>query len=222
LAGAGSSYAITSATLGDAATYRVVVTNSLGSVTSDAAVLTVRPASSIQLMDGATVLSEVYLGYMMWHGHGRHRDFDGDGKADISLAEHDDRRRSLWLMNGTHFREGVDLGIYATAWSIAGTGISTATGKQTFLAEHDDRQRSVADERDTHPRGRRSWTYATAWSIAGTGDFDGDGKADILCRTRRPATQPMADERTHFREGVDLDYATDWNIAAPGLYGDGR
>jgi len=67
--------------------------------------------------------------------HRRHRDFDGDGKADILWPEHDDGQRSVWLMNGTHIREGVDLGTYARPGASPAPGILTATGKQTFLAE---------------------------------------------------------------------------------------
>ncbi len=88
-----SSYTIASVVTGDAGSYTVIATNSAGSATSNAAVLTLTTTAALV-------------------------DFNGDGHPDLLWQNTVTGERSLWLMNGTSPASAVYLANVPTAWSI--------------------------------------------------------------------------------------------------------
>ncbi len=152
-----ATYTIASASAADAGSYTVVATNNIGSVTSNAAILTVAPLDL-------------------------RADFNGDGQADLLWQNTVTGQRSVWLMNGTTATGGVDLGTVPVEWVIAGTADFTGDGKTDLLWQNTvTGQRSLwAMNGTTAMYGVDLGTVSLDWWIAGIGDFNADGKPDIL------------------------------------------
>jgi len=151
-----SSYVIAPASLTSAGSYTVVVTNSAGIRTSDAATLTV-----------------------ISHSTG---DFDGDGQADILLENVSSGDHGLWIMNGVAPAAWVSLPAIALNWRIAGRGDFNGDGQTDILWENvGSGDRGMWIMNGVTPA---AWinlpSIALNWRITGTGDFNGDGQTDIL------------------------------------------
>ncbi len=155
-----ATYTIAGVQAGDAGSYTVVATNSVGSATSNAAVLTIVP----------------------FHPSDGMADFNNDGHTDMLWQNSVTGQRSVWLMNGTTATGGVDLGTVPVEWVIAGTADFTGDGKTDLLWQNTvTGQRSVwAMNGTTAMYGVDLGTVSLDWWIAGIGDFNGDGKPDIL------------------------------------------
>ena len=151
----GSTFTITSVSLADAGSYTVVATNSDGSTTSAAAVLTVRSLSA---------------------------DFNGDGQSDILWQNIGSGDQGIWIMNGTVPAAWINLPVIALDWRIVGTGDFNSDGQTDILWENvGSGDRGMWIMNGTVPA---AWinlpSIALNWRIVGTGDFNGDGMTDIL------------------------------------------
>ncbi len=155
-----ATYTIAAVSASDAGSYTVVVTNSGGSTTSNAAVLTIVP----------------------FHPSDGMADFNNDGRPDLLWQNTLTGQRSIWLMNGLTATGGADLGTVPVEWVIAGTADFTGDGKTDLLWQNTvTGQRSVwAMNGTTALYGVDLGTVSLDWWIAGIGDFNGDGKPDIL------------------------------------------
>jgi hypothetical protein len=109
-------------------------------------------------------------------------DFNGDHKSDILWQDSATGGRAIWLMNGSSYLTGVNLGFVPTQWQIAGTGDFNGNGKTDILW-----QNTATGERviwlmngASYSRGVSLGVVPTQWRIAGTGDFNRNGKTDIL------------------------------------------
>jgi plastocyanin len=203
-----ATYTIASVTTSSAGTYSVVATNSVGSVTSNGAVLqTVSAASivpvdfnldghsdilwqntvagewSVSLMNGTTRFGVTSLGVVStdWSIAGI-GDFNHDGNPDVLERSTATGELSLWLMNGTNQSSVVSFGIVSADWSVAGTGDFNGDGQTDILW-----QNTVTGELSvwlmngtTRANIVSLGVVSAGWSIAGTGDFNGDGHPDIL------------------------------------------
>ena len=202
----GTTLSISSVQAADAGTYTVVVSNAGGSVTSQAATLTLGSAAidfncdgktdilwrntdtgavGVWLMNGTTITSYVPIDTvgLDWSIAGT-GDFNGDGKTDILWSNTTTGAVGVWLMNGTTITSYVPIDTVGLDWSITGTGDFNGDGKTDILW------------RNTTTGAVGVWlmngttitsyvpidTVGTDWSISGTGDFNGDGKIDILWR----------------------------------------
>jgi alpha-L-arabinofuranosidase len=150
-----SSYTINHVQPGDASSYRVVATNTAGSVNSTAAVLTVKT---------------------------RNADFNGDGQADIVWENAATGERGIWLMVGSAVVNWASLPTIPTDWHIVGTGDFNGDGQTDIVWENVTTGErgiwlmvgSAVVNWATLP------TVPTDWHIVGTGDFNGDGQTDIV------------------------------------------
>ncbi len=91
-------------------------------------------------------------------------------------------QRYIWLMNGTSYAAGADLGTLPPEWRIAGTGDFNGDGQTDILWEN-----TLTGDRGIWLM--NGWTVIgwselgimpPEWHIAGTGDFNGDGQTEIL------------------------------------------
>ena len=60
-------------------------------------------------------------------------DFDNDGQSDLIWQNTVTGERSFWLMNGTTFKVGVSLGMFAPDWTIVGSGDFNRDGQTDLL-----------------------------------------------------------------------------------------
>ncbi|HWA28886.1 MAG TPA: immunoglobulin domain-containing protein, partial [Lacunisphaera sp.] len=141
----------------DAGSYDVVVTNYLGSVISNAAVLTVRAARG---------------------------DFNGDGKSDILWRHAIGGNVVFWLMNGATPQTVAEVTPVSTDWVICGTGDFNGDGQTDVIWRHKLGGNVVFWLMNGHvPQTVAEVTpVSTDWVISGTGDFNGDGQTDIVWR----------------------------------------
>jgi len=197
---------ISNAQAADAGTYTVVVSNAGGSVTSQAATLTIGSATidfngdgktdilwrntttgavGVWLMNGTTITSYAPIDTLgLEWSIGSSGDFNGDGKTDILWRNTTTGVVGVWLMNGTTITSYAPIDTVGLNWSIAGKGDFNGDGKTDILW------------RNTTTGAVGVWlmngttitsyvpidTVGLGWTIAGTGDFNGDGKTDILWR----------------------------------------
>jgi hypothetical protein len=115
-------------------------------------------------------------------------DMDGDAMADILWHHQQSGQVVVWLMNGTTYRDGRNLGGVAdTNWKLVSTGDMDRDG-HLDLVWHHQIQGSVAVwlmNRTTVSRGAMPSGNLTApWAIAGIDDMDGDGHLDVLWQHR--------------------------------------
>jgi len=193
----------------DGANYTVVVTNSIGSATSSAAVVnvalrTAKPGPSdfnndghrdllwrdtntgaiaFWLMNGTAFQASQVIGTVTldWQIVGQ-GDFNGDGQTDILWENVGSGARGVWIMNGSTPAAWINLPSIALDWRIVGTGDFNGDGETDILWENvgsGDRGMWIMD--GTVPV---AWinlpSIALNWRIVGTGDFNGDGQTDIL------------------------------------------
>lgn len=210
IAGAnGTTYQIPSANLTDAGTYRVIVSNASGSVTSETVLLAVDDLSGpsgptlifentatgrreLWLMGGANhqyLKLALDLGLLdpAWHIVGT-ADFNADGHPDILLENTVTGQRVLWLMGGVNneiVTLGLDLGFLDPLWHIVGIADFSADGHPDILLEN-----TATGQRVLWLMGGANSQYVTlgldlgvldpAWHIAGVADFNHDNRPDIL------------------------------------------
>jgi len=157
IAGAtGSSYTVARALPGDAGSYVVIATNSVGATGSAPANLTVQGSIA--------------------------GDFSGDGQADILWENVGTGEHGLWVMTGTAPATWINLPSIALDWRIVGTGDFNGDGQTDILWENvGSGDRGLWLMSGTTPA---VWinlpSIALDWRIVGTGDFNGDGMTDIL------------------------------------------
>ena len=201
----GSSYGLALATVADAGTYTVVATNSVTSVTSTPAVLTVNPTSAgdfngdshpdllwsdaatgerrIWLLNGTAAGSEVSLGVVPaeWVIGGA-GDFNGDGLQDILWSNASTGERVLWLMNATGYASGVSLGVVPTDWAVAGVGDFNGDTHPDILWENTTTGEHVVWLMNgvTFGSSASLGGMPLNWTVSGVADFDRDGHLDIL------------------------------------------
>jgi hypothetical protein len=196
----GSSYTIASAVAGDAGSYTVVVTNSTGTVTSSAAVLTVRPAPA-----------STYRPAM---------DFNSDRKSDLIWQNSVTGERSIALMNGTTSTTSVSLGVSPSEWSIAAVADFNGDGQPDLVW-----QNSLTGERAFWLMNGTSFmasaslgTVATDWSIAGARDFNGDGHPDLVWQNTSTGERSIwLMNGTTLGSVVNLGaFPPEWSIAGTG------
>ncbi len=154
-------------------------------------------------------------------------DFNGDGQTDILWENTVSGQRYMWLMNGTSYGAGADLGILPPEWRIAGTGDFNADGQTDILWED-----TVTGDRGIWLM--NGWTVIgwsdlgimpTDWHIAGTGDFNQDGQTDILWENTVTGQRYMwVMNGTSYGAGADLGtLPPEWRIAGTGDFnGDGQ
>jgi hypothetical protein len=116
-----------------------------------------------------------------------HRDFTGDGKADILWRELPATGKTvLWTMNGaTKTASAYTSASASTAWVVAGVADFTGDGKADILWRETATGKTVVWTMNGATKTASAYTSAsasTAWVVAGVADFTGDGKADILWR----------------------------------------
>ena len=160
LAGAtGATLNLANVQTANAGSYTVVATNSAGTITSAAAVLTISIA--VPRVTG---------------------DFNGDGRADILWENLLTGERLLWLQNGATVLSSVSLGVVAPAWTKVGIGDFNGDGKTDILWENT--ALNVRGFWLMNGTSFGSWVQLVSvvpgWRAIGTGDFNGDGKPDIL------------------------------------------
>jgi hypothetical protein len=196
---------------------------------------TVTGERSVWLMNGTTISSEVSAGTVdpVWT-IGRTStsapaaaDFNADGDSDILWQNTATGDRLLWLMNGTSFSSGVDLGTISTQWQIAAIGDFNADGQPDILWQNTSTgERLIWLMNGTAFGSSVSLgTVATQWSIAGTGDFNGDGQTDILWQNTTTGDRAIwLMNGTAFGSSVSLgNIPTQWSIAGAGDFtGDGQ
>jgi len=203
----GRSLTIPSISVTDAGSYTVIAGNSVGSVPSAAAVLTVVPAVAPA---NATT-----------------GDFDNDGQSDLFWQNTVTGERSFWLMNGTTFKVGVSLGTFAPNWTIVGSGDFDHDGQTDLLW-----QNTITGERTIwlmngtiFKLGVDLGTYSTDIRIVASGDFNGDGQTDVVVEntiTGEASIWLMSGTTKTSEASVGIR-STAWSIAGTGDFnGDGK
>jgi hypothetical protein len=153
-----STYVISNTKTGHAGSYSVVVSNSVGSVTSRSATLTVKPLI--------------------------HADLDGDGRSDILWENILSGEHRLWLMAGTSKISGMDLPTASKDWQIIGPGEFNADGKTDILLQNlATREVKVWLMSGTTVSSSVSLGIpASGMYVVGLGDFNADNKTDLIWR----------------------------------------
>ena len=206
----GSSYTISGVVPNDAGNYTVVATNSAGTATSNAAVLSVAGALDI--------------------------DFNADGSPDILLENTATGQRVLWLMGGpnnAYVTQGLDLGSLDPAWHIVGTADFNGDGKPDILLENVSSGQRVlwlmGGPNDAYViQGLDLGSLDPVWHIVGTADFNGDGKPDILLENTGNGQRVLwlmgGPNNAHVTLGLDLGSLDPaWHIVGTADFnGDGK
>jgi glucose/arabinose dehydrogenase len=150
-----ASYTTPSVLLADSgAAFRCVVSNSFGSATSTAAILTVTP----------TVKG----------------DYNNDGRGDL-LFRDTAGALTAWYLNGTGAPQSVSFGTLPAGWSVVGTSDFNSDRRTDLLIRHTNG--TLTARLTTGTATPQHVTLAgvdPAWVVVGTGDFNSDGKSDIL------------------------------------------
>ena len=222
--------------------FRCVVTNTLGSATSDPARLSYSPvvsdmngdaqsdilwentvtgARGFWLMNGTTFSSWVDAGNVSPDlrivGTG---DFNGDGTVDIVWENTVTGKRVVWFMNGTNFVSSASLGIVTTDWHIAAVGDFNGDAKPDILWEN-----TVTGDRGfwlMNGTNLITWVdlgiVGTDWRIAGCGLFTNNGQTDILWENTTTGDHGIwLMFHTSLLDWVDIgNVTTDWRIAGLG------
>jgi hypothetical protein len=188
--------------------FRAVFTNSVNSVTSNAAVLTVtappppdradftgdgKPDIVWQHPDtGAVLLWEmngpVYVSSILLNAGGTSwkivgvGDFTGDGKPDLLWQHPATGAVLLWQMNGTAFVGGSFVTSGGTLWKVVAVADFTGDGKPDIVWQHPNTGAVLLWEMNgpTYVSSTLLNAGGTAWTIVGAGDMTGDGKADLI------------------------------------------
>lgn len=193
------SHTISAVSLAVAGSYSLVATNTAGSATSQAAVLTVTGLSA-PLAVGA--------------------DFNGDGWSDLLWQNTTTGECSAWLMNGLTKTGSVVLGTAGVGWQIVGTGDFNGDEKSDILW----RNQSTGANRvwlmsgTTVASTLNLTALAGPWVIGGTGDFNNDGRQDLVWRnpTTRESRIWLMNGGT-FAQNVSLGIAgANWQVQAAG------
>jgi len=199
----GNIYTIAKTVDGYAGTYSVAISNSVGTVVSNPAMLRltvpndfsgdgwadivwqdkVTGQSSIWFMSGPLLAGSTNLPAIPvdWKIAGT-ADFNGDGQTDILWENAGSGDRGLWIMTGAVPVAWINLPSIALDWRIAGTGDFNGDGQPDILWENaGSGDRGLWIMTGTVPA---AWinlpSIALDWRMAGTGDFNGDGQPDIL------------------------------------------
>ena len=154
-------------------------------------------------------------------------DFDHDGQSDLFWQNTVTGERSFWLMNGTTFKVGVSLGMFAPDWTIVGSGDFNSDGQTDLLW-----QNTITGERTIWLMNGTSFslgvdlgTYSTDIRIMASGDFNDDGQTDIVVENTitGEATVWLMNGTAKTSE-VSLGVRpTSWSIAGTGDFnGDGK
>ena len=107
-------------------------------------------------------------------------DFNGDTNSDI-LWRNASGDLAMWLMSGSTFIQGIDLGPVDASWSIVAQRDFDGDGNPDLLWRDTSGNTSIwflAGGQVASATGVGN--IPINWSVAGAGDFDGDGKSDIL------------------------------------------
>ncbi len=126
-------------------------------------------------------------------------DFNHDGQGDILWENTVTGQRYLWLMNGTSYGVGADLGILPPEWRIAGTGDFNADGRPDILwGEH---------------RNRRSWHLVDEWLDCDWLDRLGHHAPGMAHRGDRRFQRGRSDRSSLGEHGdrTTLHVADEWN-----------
>jgi hypothetical protein len=251
ISGATSSrYVISNPKAADVGTYSVVVKNSVGTVTSSNATLTVKPLVHADLNgDGKSdILWENILtgDHRLWLMTGTSKisgldlattskdwevigpgEFNADGKTDILIQNMATREVKVWLMSGSTVSSSVSLGIPGTGMYVAGVGDFNGDNKSDIIwrnaatNEHSIRLMNGTTPGTSVSLGVRS----TTWEVAGTGDFNGDKKTDILWENSGSSTLGLwVMNGTTYGSWVDMPAAgRGWVLGGTGDFnGDGK
>lgn len=189
--------------------YRAVISNPAGSVTSVEVMLTVlmpklAPEAAdfdgdgkddilwshsgsgeraMWQMDGAEVAAGAVIGTVpvAWEMSVT-GDFDGDGKSDIFWTNTSTGDRAAWLMNGSSVALNAYLSVVPVEWVVSGSGDFNGDGKDDILWTNTatgDRAMWFMNG-GAYAGGGYLTMVPLAWQVRSTGDFNGNGKADIL------------------------------------------
>jgi alpha-tubulin suppressor-like RCC1 family protein len=246
----GASYTIPHVSLTDTDTYTVVVTNPIGSVTSDWATLSVNPATApdfngdgqtdfvwentvtgehgIWLMNGSAVTNWAGLPTVPadWHVVGA-ADFNGDRQTDIVWENAATGEHGLWLMNGSAVASWAGLPTEPTDWHIAGTGDFNGDRQIDIVWEN-----VVTGERGIWlMNGSTVINWASLpsepvdWHIVGAADFNSDGQTDIVWENSATGEHGiwLMNGSTVFNWASLPTEPTDWHVVGMGDFnGDGQ
>ena len=154
-------------------------------------------------------------------------DFDADGQQDIVFENRTTGARYLWLMHGTAYAAGVDLGTLPTVWQLVAVADFNHDGRPDLLFEN-----TVTGDRyvwlmngTVFSSGVDLGVVSTNWHIAGAADFNNDGKPDILWENTVTGDRYVwLMNGTTFNSGVSLgNVATAFRIVdAVDFNGDGQ
>jgi hypothetical protein len=181
-------------------------------------------ATTVWLMDGATMTSSAALladpGWVI-AGSG---DFDGDGKADILWRNPSDGTVNMWRMDGASATSTATL-LADPLWDIAGVGDFDGDGKADILLRRANDGAVNLWLMDGAAATPHSALLADPlWDVAGIGDFNGDGKADILMRRPTDGTVNMwLMDGAAVTTNATLLADPKWDVAGTGDFnGDGK
>jgi FG-GAP-like repeat/Ig-like domain CHU_C associated len=192
-------------------TYWVSVTNSCGTINSNAAAVTVTAPPTVAMPPRFDLNGDGLTDIFWQHNNGATAvwlmnitskwastlsettpvdwratavgDFNGDGRGDVFLR-HTNGSNSIWFMNGTTKASGSYTESAPPNWRVAAVHDFSGDGRaDIFWRDPATGQNAIwLMNGATKTTGVVLESADQGWSVGGSGDFNGDGRADILWR----------------------------------------
>jgi subtilisin-like proprotein convertase family protein len=112
----------------------------------------------------------------------KYRDFNADGKSDVTWKNSGSGATSLWLMNGTTYSSYLTV-VDAPTWSVTQTGDLSGDGKTDLVWRSASGSTAVWLQNGLTTTSSAVIYTDPNWTVARVADVSGDGKGDLIWRS---------------------------------------
>jgi Ca2+-binding RTX toxin-like protein len=202
-------------------------------VTQTDAMITVRALSSGEGTDYIGSVESLRFADQEVRTLGLLGDFNGDGRADLTLQGLPQRSKigwwweaepmGTWFMSGENVLSGSALPSLGQGWTAVGVDDTSGDGRSDLLLQNGRSLAMWLMNGDKVEGGGDIATLSGGWMVAGMGDVDGNGRSDVLLQNDRAVAVWQLDGSKLVGGGNIATLGEGWQIAGKGdLNGDGR